>query len=242
VPQVRRRSLSILIPVALAVLVSGCETFSDNNAIARVNDTELSQDEFEQQLTGLGASDQDVIPLDPARAEITRWIQATLIDQDQIAGLYDAGPATSGVVCLQAIVVEDPAAAAATVAELDGGTSFEDVFATANIDPSIAGDLGAVPCIGGEDLANPEGVPLIDAALQLSTSSQVGSSPLIGADGEEVAWAVIVFRPFDTLGLDDIDLVTASVDVSSELADADIYVDPRYGTFDRSTGQVVGLG
>jgi len=30
--------------------------------------------------------------------------------------------------------------------------------------------------------------------------------------------------------------------VSSELADADIYVDPRYGTFDKSTGQVIGLG
>jgi hypothetical protein len=242
VRQVLHRRLSILIPIALGILVSGCATFSDNNAIARVNDIELSQDDFEQQLTDLGVSDQDVVPLDPARAEITRWIQAALIDQDQIAVLYDAGPATSGVVCLQAIVVEDSAAASATVSELEGGTSFEDVFQAANIDPSIAGDLGAVPCIGRADLENPESVPLIDAALQLSTSSPIGVSPLVGADGEEVAWAVIVLRPFDQLGFEDIDVVTASVDVSSELADADIYVDPRYGTFDKSTAQVVGLG
>ncbi|MBG7604014.1 MAG: hypothetical protein IZT58_05155 [Actinobacteria bacterium] len=101
----------ILLPLALAAVSTGCGTFSDNNAIARVNDTELSQDEFELQLSDLGVTDQDVVPLEPARAEITRWIQSALVDEDQIAALYDAGPATSRVACIQAIVVEDSTAA-----------------------------------------------------------------------------------------------------------------------------------
>ncbi len=239
---VYRRSLTILLPLALAAIASGCGTFSDNDAIARVNDTELTQDDFEQQLTDLGVTDQDVVQLEPARAEITRWIQSELIDGDQIAALYDSGPATSGVVCLQAIVVEDSAAAAETVAELESGTAFEAVFQAANIDPSIAADLGAVPCITSADLESPEEIPLIEASLQLSAANPLGAAPLIDASGNEVAWAVIVFRPFDDLAFADIDVVTASVDVSSELADADVYVDPRYGTFDKSTGQVVGLG
>ena len=232
----------ILLPLALAAVATGCGTFSDNNAIARVNDTELSQDEFELQLSDLGVTDQDVVPLEPARAEITRWIQSALVDEDQIAALYDAGPATSRVACIQAIVVEDSTAADEAVAELAGGTSFEDVFAAANIDPSIAADLGTLPCITSQDLDTSDSIPLIDATLRLSASEDVASAPLLDETGTTVAYAVIVFRSYEDLGFEDIDVVAASLDVSSLLADADIYVDPRYGTFDAATGLVIALG
>ena len=232
----------ILLPIALAAVATGCGTFSDNNAIARVNDTELSQDEFEQQLSDLGVTDQDVVPLEPARAEITRWIQGALVDEEQIATLYDAGPATSGVVCIQAIVVEDSAAADETLDELAGGTSLEEVFAAANIDPSIAADLGALPCITSEDLDASLDIPLIDATLQLSAGELFASAPLVDDNGQVVAYAVIAFRPYEDLEFADIDVVVASMDVSSQLAYADVYVDPRYGTFDATTGQVIGLG
>ena len=232
----------ILLPLALAAVATGCGTFSDNNAIARVNDTELSQDEFELQLSDLGVTDQDVVPLEPARAEITRWIQSALVEEDQIAALYDAGPATSGVACIQAIVVDDSTAADEAVAELAGGTSFEDVFAAANIDPSIAADLGALPCITSQDLDTSDSIPLIDATLRLSASEDVASAPLLDETGTTVAYAVIVFRSYEDLGFEDIDVVAASLDVSSLLADADIYVDPRYGTFDAATGLVIALG
>jgi hypothetical protein len=232
----------IVLPLALAAVAVGCGTFSDNNAIARVNDTELSQDEFEQQLSDLGVTDQDVVPLEPARAEITRWIQSALVDEDQIAALYDAGPATSGVACIQAIVVEDSAAADETISELASGTSFDAVFDAANIDPSIAADLGTLPCIPREGLDTSEEVPLIDATLRLSASELVASAPLVDETGTTLAYAVIVFRPYEDLGFEDIEAVAASVDVSSQLADADIYVDPRYGTFDAATGLVIALG
>ena len=232
----------ILLPLALAAVAAGCGTFSDNNAIARVNDTELSQDEFEQQLSDLGVTDQDVVPLEPARAEITRWIQSALVDEDQIAALYDAGPTTSGIACIKAIVVEDTAAADGTIAELASGTSFETVFGAANIDPSIAADLGTLPCIPREGLDTSEEVPLIAATLRLSASELVASAPLVDETGTTLAYAVIVFRPYEDLGFEEIDVVAASVDVSSQFADADIYVDPRYGTFDAATGLVIALG
>jgi hypothetical protein len=239
---VHRRTLTLLLPLTLAVIATGCGTFSDNNAIARVDDTELTQDDFEQQLLDHGITDQDVVQLEPARAEITRWIQSELVDEDQIAALYNVGPGTSGVACLQAIVVQDSAAADETVSELAGGTSFEAVFDAANIDPSIAGDLGTLPCIPPEGLESSDGVPLIDATLQLSATEIYATAPLIGEIGQEVAYAVIVFRPYEDLGVEDVEIVAASIDVSSQLADADVYVDPRYGTFDATTGQVIALG
>jgi hypothetical protein len=232
----------ILLPLALAAVATGCGTFSDNDAIARVNDTELSQDEFAQQLSDLGVTDQDVVPLEPARAEITRWIQSALVDEDQIVALYDAGPATSGVACIQAIVVEDSAAADETVAELAGGASFEDVFAAANIDPLNAANLGTQPCITSQVLDTNDDIPLIGATWQLSADELFASAPLVDETGTTVAYAVIVFRSYEDLGFEDIDVVAASVDVSSQFADADIYVDPRYGTFDAATGLVIALG
>lgn len=231
-----------MLPLVLAVVGAGCATFSDNDAVARVNDTELTRDEFEQQLADQGVTDQDVILLEPARAEITRWIQSVVIDDDQVAAIYDAGPAVSGVVCLKAVVVPDAAAADSAVDQLGSGTSFEAVFEAANIDPTIAGDLGTVPCITSEGLEASESVPLIQAALQLSASDVLGSSPLIDQSGEETGYAVIVFRPYFDLGPADLEVVNAAVDVSSEIAEADIYVDPRYGTFDKTIGQVISLG
>ena len=237
-----RRTLSILLPLTLAVVATGCETFSDNNAIARVDDTELTQDDFEKRLTELGATDQDVVPLEPARAEITQWIQGALIDDDQIAALYDAGPATNGIACLRAVVVEDSAAADGAVSELADGTPFEAVFEAANTDPSIAENLGTLPCITPEGIEASSGVPLIDAALTLSASDPLAAAPLIDETGQEIAYAVIVLRPYAELDPSDIEVVSAWLDVSSLLADADVYVDPRYGTFDATTGQVIALG
>ncbi|MBG7604015.1 MAG: hypothetical protein IZT58_05160 [Actinobacteria bacterium] len=128
------------------------------------------------------------------------------------------------------------------VAELAGGTSFEDVFAAANIDPSIAADLGTLPCITSQDLNTSDAIPLIGATLQLSADEPLASAPLVDQVGTTVAFGVIVFRSYEDLGFEDIDVVAASLDVSSLLADADIYVDPRYGTFDAATGLVIALG
>jgi hypothetical protein len=53
---------------------------------------------------------------------------------------------------------------------------------------------------------------------------------------------VLSFRPFAELSPEDATSVTAAIDNANRLATADVFVDPRYGTFDATTGQVVALG
>jgi hypothetical protein len=241
-PHVLRRPLTILLlPLAL-VGVAGCTTFTDNDAVARVGDVELGRSEFEQQLAELGVTDQDVLSLDPVRSEITRWIQTTLLDDDQLGELYDAGPAESGTICLAAIVVEDEETANAARAELDNGAPFIDVFEANNIDGSLAAEGGSLPCIGAADLQASAGVPLVDAANELSAAEPTAVVPLLDAADQVLAHAVIMFRPFADLDATDREAVAASADLSSAAIGVDVYVDPRFGTFDASTGQVVALG
>lgn len=237
-----RRSLTIAVPLALVALASGCTTFTDTDVAARVDGTELSQDEFEQRLAEAGITADQAVPLDPARAELTLWIQSQLVDVDAVATQYDSGPASSGSICLSAIVVETEADADAAAADLDAGSDFADVFGDVNIDPTLDADAGALPCITSADLDAGAGTPLIDAAATLSTETPVATAVLLDDAGQPVAWAVLAFRSFDQLAPVDVEFVTAGVDLGDAVSGADIHVDPRYGTFDAELGQVVALG
>ena len=237
-----RRLLTIAVPLTLAVVASGCTTFSDNDAVARVGDAELGQDEFEERLAAVGITTDQTVPLDPARTELTLWIQSQLVDTAALAEQYDAGPATSGSICLSAIVTETKADAADAATQLDGGADFATVFTEANIDPTLAADVGALPCITAADLDNAAGTPLIDAAATMSADDPTATTELRDDTGQPVAWAVLSFRTFDELPPADADFVTSSIDVSAAAAEADIHVDPRYGTFDPVLGQVIALG
>jgi len=230
---VNRRSLTIAVPLALAVLASGCTTLPDNDVAARVDGTELGQDEFEQRLAAAGITTDQAVPLDPARAELTLWIQNQLVDPAEVAVQYDAGPAVGGSICLSAIVVETEDEAEVAADRLREGDDFAEVFADANIDPTLVADTGALPCITSADL---------DAAATLSADAPVATTVLLDNADQPVAWAVLEFRTFDQLAPADIEFVTASVDLGDAAADADIHVDPRYGTFDAELGQVIALG
>ena len=239
---VNRRSLTIAVPLALAVLASGCTTLPDNDVAARVDGTELGQDEFEQRLAAAGITTDQAVPLDPARAELTLWIQSQLVDAADVAAQYDAGPAVGGSICLSAIVTETEAEAETAADRLREGDDFADVFAAANIDPTLVAETGALPCITSLDLDAAAGTPLIDAATTLSADTPVATTVLLDNADQPVAWAVLEFRTFDQLAPADIEFVTASVDLGDAAADADIHVDPRYGTFDAELGQVIALG
>ncbi len=232
----------ILLPLTLAAVTAGCSTFSDSNVVARVNDVELTNDDFEARLTELGVTDADVVQLEPVRAEISRWIQQQLVPADEIAAIYDTGAAQAGVVCVSAIVVADADAADTALGDIESGTAFDEVFQRDNLDQSLTATTGAIPCISGTDLADNAGTPFIDLAATLSADDPYGSAPIVTDTGDEVAWVVLRFRPWDELDTTDADQVASLVDVGDAAADADVYVDSRYGTFDTETGTVVSLG
>ena len=49
---------------AVAALTAGCSTFSDSNNVARVGDATLTSDDFQAQLTELGAPSDQLLPAD----------------------------------------------------------------------------------------------------------------------------------------------------------------------------------
>jgi hypothetical protein len=242
VPRVLRRSLTILLPLSIAIVATGCTTFSDNDAVARVDDIELTRDEFDDRLTELGVGTADVVPLDPVRDEIGTWINQQLVADIDIGALYDQGTAVSGVVCLRAIVVEEEATADAALAQLTDGAAFADVFTENNLDQSLEPTNGAIPCLGPQDIADNAATPFVATSAEMGPDTPLATAPLLDTAGGVFGWVVLSFRSFDELDPAEVEGLAGLVDVSDAAGDADVYVDPRFGTFDRDTGTVVGLG
>ncbi|MGB0112422.1 MAG: hypothetical protein WBP59_04315 [Ilumatobacteraceae bacterium] len=237
-----RRSLTL--PLALltvAATTAGCATFSDSDSIARVGDVSLTQDDFEAQLTDLGVDESDALNAEPVRGEITRWIQEQLADQpvdtDGLEAAYASGIQTSGAVCVAAIVVEDEGTADSVAADLEGGMPFVDALTEFNIDQQLATTGGSLACLTDADLEFSADVPFIAASAGLDADHTVAIAPLPDEAGTVAAWVVLNFRPFSELDELDIAVVAAA-----QQSDVDVYVDPRYGSFDSTTRQVVGLG
>jgi hypothetical protein len=249
VRQVNRRFSLVLSAAAIAALTTGCTTFSDSGNVARVNDVALTVDEFQTQLTDLGAPNDQPLPGDAVRAQITTWIEeqvaaddSAAVDADEAAALYDAGIESSGVICVNGIVVETNDTASRVADELASGSDFAELLATENLDPSLGEARGDVGCITGDQIVEAADVEFVQVAAELSVENPIAVAPLFDTEGNEFAWVVLQFRPFDELSATDVETVTAAIDSTNRLANADIFVDPRYGTFDPTTRQVVALG
>jgi len=249
VRRVNRRLSLVLSVAAFAALTAGCATFSDSNNVARVGDATLTSDDFQAQLTELGAPSDQLLPADAVRAQITTWIQeqvaaddAAGLSADEAASLYDGGIETGGSMCISGIVVETEDTATRVADELAGGADFAELLAAENLDPSLGSVGGDIGCITSSQLTQAVDAEFVQVAAGLSADDPIGVSPLFDTEGNQFAWVVLVFRPFAELTSADADTVTAAIDSAARLAGADIFVDPRYGTFDAATGQVVALG
>jgi hypothetical protein len=246
VRRVQRRSLTVLpavvVAVGLSAVASGCGTVSDRDVVARVDDVSLSREEFADQLVELGATSANIVPGDPARAELTRWIQSQLVDEAAAAEVYDAGTMESNALCIDAIVVADEATAEQVAAALDGGADFGQEFTANNIDTGLAATEGEVQCIVGEQLVAAGSAPFVQVAANLTAADPLGTAPIIDPQGTELAWVVMQFRTFADLSPEDVDVVVGVIPAGDRAADADIFVDPRFGTYDRTLARVVPLG
>jgi hypothetical protein len=76
VPGVIRPRLMLLLPLA-ATLIAGCTSFSDNDAVARFEDVELSSGELTDLMAALSPQNvqSDPTNADAARETITTWVQ-----------------------------------------------------------------------------------------------------------------------------------------------------------------------
>jgi hypothetical protein len=246
---VNRRLSLVLSVAATAALTTSCATFSDSGNVARVGDATLTSDDFQAQLTELGAPSDQLLPAEAVRAQITTWIQEQVaaddspgIDAADAAALYDAGVESSGTICVSGIVVETEDTATRIADELAAGADFAELLAAENLDPSLGEAGGDVGCITSDQILEAAAVEFVQVAAGLSADEPIAIAPLFDTVGDEFAWVVLRFRPFDELSPTDAETVTTAIDTADRLATADIFVDPRYGTFDAASGQVVALG
>ena len=247
--RVNRRFPLVLSVAAIASLTVGCTTFSDSSNIARVGDATLTSDDFQAQLTELGAPNDQPLPAEAVRAQITTWIQEQVaagdsagIDADDAAAIYDAGVESSGTLCISGIVVDTDDTATRVADELAGGADFDALLDAENLDPSLGDAGGDIGCITSDQITEAADVEFVQVAAGLSADDPIGVSPIVDTQGNQFAWVVLSFRSFAELDPADAAAITTTIDNASRLTTADIFVDPRYGTFDTTTGQVVALG
>ena len=169
VVRVKRRLLTILLPLAAASLTAGCATFTDNDVAARVNDVEYSHEQLSGILDAIGIPEESATDLGAIRS-----VTNTLI----LAASLDAYFETQGIE-----ITDD------------------------DRDVATQGLAGELPTF----LEAPDDIRdlLVDAQARLTLVSQL-------PDGAQAQ--------FDAIST------------------ADVYIDPRIGTFDPATSAIVALG
>lgn len=239
---IRRARTLLAVAATGALLGSGCTTFTDNDAIARVGDIELSSEALRERAAARGAPAEGALDGDAVRQEVGAWIDEQLvgmIDPQQAAASYADGLIASGSICVQVIIV-DPADAPATVGDLRAGADFATVFAQRNIDPGGEATGGRVGCLALRDLPLDAGNPFVEALFDLDDTNRITVAEIPGSGGGQPIAGVIRFIPYDELLPDETPVVFANATATS--GDVDVYVDPRYGAYDAATGAIVPLG
>jgi parvulin-like peptidyl-prolyl isomerase len=157
--------------------------------------------------------------------------------EDELRAAYDAGIEESGVACTAQILVESEEDARAVLDELAAGTDFAEVAADRSIDTVSGSEGGVIPCEAASTFAQNYVPEYVEAALAAEIG--VPTEPVLSQFG----YHVILVRPFD----DVVDEGVAEIYSDPNLRfrrlvdDADVYVDPRVGTFDPAAG-IVAIG
>jgi hypothetical protein len=216
--------------------LTACATFTESDLAARVGDAELDYDEFADRLAQISESTSDRIVGENGRAVVSNWVALELARPAGLVDLYSAGPTESGVLCVSVVNVADTAAADDAVADLRGGADWA-AFVTAT-DPTATLE-GRQPCLATSELGEfadqlsgmtvdnpyaaltfPEGSGAV--VLQMQQVSDVNGFELLQ-----------VYQTFDP------DLVE---EIVGSAADADVYIDPKLGSFDPERFGVAPLG
>jgi hypothetical protein len=235
----RRRSAvsaTLVLTAVGALSLSSCATFNRNNVAARVGTHSITPSAARALVT----PDDQHTSGDLLRQQLTAWIKLDVLDEQQAKATYEKGVSGSPSVCLAAIPVATLDATTQVLNALQSGVSFADAARQFSGNPALASSGGIVPAPDGSECMAPSALaPAVSAALQTTPVGQ----PIAANLG--TFSAVLLLRPYDELSFQSRAAVTAA-SVSQEqlavsLADANIYVDPRYGRWDPTTLSVVPL-
>jgi hypothetical protein len=239
---VLRRPLRIVLLAAVAVVASGCATFTDDNVIARVGNAELSSDDLVELIAeipdGNGISGADVgdrAPGELARQAIGSWIAVRGLDASGVLARYREGIAGLDVACLKAIPAADSLHAQTILGRLESGEAWDKVVAA---EAAEAVDRDRAGCLVVSQLPAEvvQALAGISATSPYRTIDLSGQSVVIAAQTDDELLGIEFLTALQNVEPDSVAKVVAG------LRTADVYVDPRYGTYDPTRLQVVPLG
>ncbi len=172
------------------------------------------------------------------QAAIAVWsgIEQPEPDEDELRMSYEQGIEASDVACTAHILLETEAEAEEVLADLDAGADFATLAAERSLDTASGVSGGALPCATASGFAQQYVPEFVEAAF----AAEVGVP--VGPVETDFGFHVIRLRPFDEVR-DDVAALYADLGARFRRAarTAEVYVDPRYGTFDPVSG-VVALG
>lgn len=170
---------------------------------------------------------------------INRWRTglADALSPDQVREAYEQGHATSMVICASHILTITLENAQAAQAELAAGRPFEEVATEYSLDQNSVANGGALPCSTPVQLAQAFAPEFSDAALA-ATIGEV-TDPIPTAFG----FHIIRLDPYTEARAQEIFALYTNETMRFQRAAraAEVYVNPRYGTFDPQSG-VLAIG
>jgi PPIC-type PPIASE domain len=274
-----------MLAVASLGSLSSCTTFSDDNVAARVNDTELKNDDLSDILRSVEGEEATFAPIndasrtDDATDIIRNWIvdqivrddlanngivvpapstelssaaieanfneSATLwqqqppitISDEEARAEYERGPLDSSMICPSYIIVESAELADDIYSQItDGSITFAEAAAANSLDQATAATGGVIPCDDSRNFVDQfQEVPeLVNAAFE----AEIGEVTEPFNVGE--VYVLMRLRPWEELEPGELDPILTSVPTRFDFLTRqyDVYVDPRFGSFDGSLGLV----
>lgn len=166
--------------------------------------------------------------------------QATAPSQvppDVLRAEYERGPVESDMTCSRHILVDTEDEAEGVLDRLAAGEAFADVAAEVSTDTGSGANGGSLGCMGTGQFAQ----AFVPEFVQPALAAEIGVP--VGPVESQFGFHVIELTPFDELTADQLAPVLASPTVRLEFVSRglDVWVDPRFGSFEGAFG-VVPLG
>jgi hypothetical protein len=238
----------VIRPVRLAAIAlvaaaaTGCATFTDDNIVARVGDAELTSDQLVALMTEVpdqsgvsGTQVEDRAPAELARFAISNWITLRGLDASGVLDRVHEGLTSINMACLKVMQPSDSLQAQAILDRLEGGEDWDAVLA-AEVPEAV--DRDRVQCLDVSTLPP----SLAESLGGLSSTSPYrivedgGQSIVISVQADDELMGQEMLQALQTIEPDTV------AKIFIDLQDADVYVDPRYGSFDARRLSVVPLG
>ena len=254
---IRRSVLALGAVLAIAGL-SSCTSVSRADTAAKFGSESLT-------VTELGALAPGITEGDTLRNAISAWVTLGVLDGDVsgtitptdlkarlekaehalfapiVASAYAKG-LDAPLVCLGAIPLAAGTSVDAVLAERTAGATWAALATKYSTDSTLAGNGGIIPDSSGNDCQDISGINATLLPLLTAAKPTVGTPFNISYNGQDI---IFILRPIEEVPATQI--IRFAPDASraaflAKLANAkSVYVNPRYGRWDLTTGSVVAL-